>query len=77
MVNSDETFILILKNLEDLVHSDEDILNMTFLELESEVVEVRDCMVSWNCAPILESLFDKYRDISASSTSNPRTKLCP
>ena len=76
LLNSDETFILILKNHEDLVHSDEDILNMTFLELESKVVEVRDCMVSRNCAPILESLFDKYEDISACSTSNPRTKLC-
>ena len=32
-------------------------------------------MVSRNCAPILESLFDKYGDISASSTSNPRTKM--
>ena len=76
LVNSDETFILILKNLEDSVNSDEDILNMTFLELESEVVEARDCMVSRNCAPILELLFDKYGDISACSTANPRTKLC-
>ncbi|KAL0007704.1 hypothetical protein SO802_009206 [Lithocarpus litseifolius] len=51
------------------------ILNMIFLELELEVVEVRDYMVSRKCAPILESLFDKYGDIRASSTSNPRTKM--
>lgn len=51
------------------------ISRMTFLELESELVKVRDYMVSRNCAPILESLFDKYGDISASSTSNPRTKM--
>ena len=63
----------ILKNINHPIR--EDILNMTFLELESEVVEVRDYMVSRNCAPILESLFDKYGDISASSTSNPRTKM--
>ena len=53
----------------------EDILNMTFLELESEVVEVRGYRVSQNCAPILESLFDNYGDFSASSTSNPTTKM--
>ena len=73
LVYSDEAFILTLNNLEDWENSDED---MTFLELESEVVEVRDYMVSRNCARILESLFDKYGDISASSTSNPRTKMC-
>ena len=53
----------------------EDIMNTKFLKLESEVVEVRDYMVSRNCAPILESLFDKYGDISASSTSNPKAKM--
>nr|POF14420.1 hypothetical protein CFP56_49750 [Quercus suber] len=73
LVNSDETFILILKNLN--IPMRKDILNMTFLELESEVVEVRDYMVSRNCALILKSLFDKYGDISASSTSNPTTKM--
>uniref|UniRef100_A0A7N2LGK8 Phorbol-ester/DAG-type domain-containing protein n=1 Tax=Quercus lobata TaxID=97700 RepID=A0A7N2LGK8_QUELO len=70
---SDEIFIPILKKINHPMR--EDILNMTFLELESEVVEVRDYMVSRNCAHILESLFDKYGDISASSTSNPRTKM--
>ena len=69
----DEMFIPILKNINHPMR--EDILNMTFLELDSEAVEVRDYMVSRNCAPILESLFDKYGDISASSTSNPRTKM--
>ena len=67
------SFIPILKNINHPKR--EDILNMTFLELDSEAVEVRDYMVSRNCAPILESLFDKYGDISASSTSNPRTKM--
>ena len=71
--NYDEMFIRILKNINHPMR--EDILNMTFLELDSEAVEVRDYMVSRNCAPILESLFDKYGDISASSTSNPRTKM--
>ena len=73
LVNSDEAFIRILKNLNYPMRKD--ILNMTFLELESKVVEVRDYMVSRNCAPILEPLFDKYGDISASSSSNPRTKM--
>ncbi|XP_030967328.1 uncharacterized protein LOC115987863 [Quercus lobata] len=71
--NEDETFISILKDLNHPMR--EDILNMTFFELESEVVEVRDYMVSRNCAPILESLFDKDGDISASSTLNPKTKM--
>ncbi|XP_075647213.1 uncharacterized protein LOC142618096 [Castanea sativa] len=74
LVNSDETFILILKNLKYPM-GEEDISSMTFLELESKLVKVRDYMVSQNCAPILESLFDKYGDFSASSTSNPRTKM--
>ena len=73
LVNSDEAFIRILKNLNYPMRKD--ILNMTFLELESKVVEVRDYMVSRNCARILEPLFDKYGDISASSSSNPRTKM--
>ena len=70
---SDEIFIPILKNINHPMR--EDILNMTFLELESEVVEVRDYLVSRNCAPILESLCDKYGESSASSTSNPKTKM--
>ncbi|KAL0007531.1 hypothetical protein SO802_009033 [Lithocarpus litseifolius] len=73
MSDLDKIVIPILKNINHPMR--EDILNMTFLELESEVVEVRNYMVSRNCAPILESLFGKYGDFSASSTSNPRTKM--
>ncbi|XP_050282533.1 uncharacterized protein LOC126723251 [Quercus robur] len=73
IATSDGRFIPILKKINHPMR--EDILNMTFLELESEVVEVRDYKISRNCARILESLFDKYGDISASSTSNPRTKM--
>ena len=65
LVNSDETFILILKNLKFPMR-EEDISRMTFLELESGDVKVMDYMFSQNCAHILQSLFAKYRDISAS-----------
>ena len=38
------------------------------------VVKVKDYMISRNFADVAEILFDKYRDISASSTLNPGTK---
>ena len=51
-----------------------DFPKIIFWELESEVVEVRDYMVSRNFVPILESLFNKYGDIGANSTLNQGTK---
>lgn len=47
---------------------------MTFWDLKSEVIKVGGYKVSRNFAPILESLFEKYGDISANSSLNPRTK---
>ena len=50
---------------------------MSFWKLKSEVVvKVKDYMVSGNFAVVAEILFDKYRDISASSTLNPSIKTC-
>ena len=67
LVNSDETFILILKNLKYCMGVE--ISSLTFSELELELVKVRNYMVSQNCAHILEPFFVKYRDFCASSTS--------
>ena len=47
---------------------------MMFWDLESKVVNIGDDMVSQNFALIPKSLFEKYGDISANSTLNPRTK---
>ena len=58
LVNSDETFILILKNLKYPMRA-EDISNLKFSEFELELVKVRNYMVSQNCAHILEPLFVK------------------
>ncbi|GMY39868.1 hypothetical protein FCV25MIE_35112 [Fagus crenata] len=76
-VYSDETFILLLRFVRfDNDGEDEelDFPKIIFWELESEVVKVRDYMVSRNFVPILESLFNKYGDIGANSTLNQGTK---
>lgn len=72
-VCSDETFLQSLKIVSG--RDDEwEFLEMTFWELESEIVKVGDYRVSRNVAPILESLFNRFGDISASSTFNSGTK---
>lgn len=69
-VYSGEKFILLLKNF-SFGFKDS---GMMFWDLESKVVNVGDYMVSQNFASILKSLFEKYGDISANSSLNPRTK---
>ena len=72
--------------LEDLVYSEKtsdelyyimrkEYSEMSFWKLKSEVVvKVKNYMVSGNFAVVAEILFDKYRDISVSSTLNPSIK---
>lgn len=63
-VCSDETFLQSLKIVSG--RNDEwEFLEMTFSELESEIVRVGDYRVSRNFAPILESLFNRFGNISA------------
>ncbi|KAK7840952.1 hypothetical protein CFP56_016080 [Quercus suber] len=73
---SDETFILFLKNVtfDDDKDKIEECSGITFWDLDSKVVKVRDYRVSRNFVPILEKLFFKYGDISEKSPLNLGTK---